>query len=358
MNTMLFELLVCPECSSELKCTISEGDRNYVKKGALTCASCNSTYPIFDDIPNFSPQQSHSGVKNQRDTYSEWWDSYHDEESIVNPAHRTAFHNSIGIEQDSFSGKVTLDAGCGNGRFSYVVSKYNPGLLVAFDISTGVLHARRSINKFSPKANVAYVQGDITKLPFKKESFDIVYSWGVMHHTPDTKSTFAKVASLVKKNGLFGTYLYEFHPIYSWEKQHLSFLATVRSLFLIRPMRALCSHLPSWAVVALFHPIYLFERILNFGIMGCHGTGDEKWSRSRYMRVVMDRFKSRYASEHQFEEVANWFKLNGFNKLKVGFSPRLSMTGLRTMSKSTNISVDFICEPEPLINEDKISKVG
>lgn len=339
MNKQLLNLLACPTCLSELDLKIYEGDQEYIAHGEFTCCGCRKKFEIKDDIPFFSPLIQHDGVKNQQETYSTWWDDYHDEESIVDPTSRNFFYNSLRIKSEEMEGKIVLDAGCGNGRFSYVVSFARPQLLVAFDISSGLLHAKKAISKHNPTANVAYVQGDITRPPFKKEVFDIVFSWGVIHHTPDTKKTFKTLSKRVKERGKLGIYVYEFHPLYRFNKQLVSFIAYIRSLFLIRPLRFICSRFPAKIVRLLFLPIYYVERVLNIGVVGCHGPAGEKWDKERYFRVVIDRFKTRYASEHQLEEVLQWFQENGFNHLRVGSKPKVSVSGVKTQEETLSITV-------------------
>ncbi|MBI4196756.1 MAG: methyltransferase domain-containing protein [Deltaproteobacteria bacterium] len=325
----LLKIMACPECSGELRLAVERGNLALIENGSLTCQICLAVFPIRDDIPFFKPQVSHAGVRNQQETYSTWWDDYHDEQSIVDEAHRPFFYNSLRIQAEEFEGKVILDGGCGNGRFSYVVSHYRPKLLISFDISSGLLHAKRTITARCPEARVAYVQGDLTRPPFKKSVFDIVFSWGVTHHTPDTAQTVSTLSSLVRPGGLMGVYVYEFHPLYGFNRQSLSLLAYLRSLFLIRPLRFFCSRLSARIVQMIFTPIYYLERFFDFGVVGCHGSAEDKWNRERYRRVVIDRFKTRYASEHQLEEVIGWFRQSGFNELRVGSQPKVSVSGVK-----------------------------
>jgi SAM-dependent methyltransferase len=53
------------------------------------------------------------------------------------------------------------------------------------------------------------MQGDIYELPFDLNSFDFVYSLGVLQHTPDVKKAFMAVADQVKLNGKFCVDFYE-----------------------------------------------------------------------------------------------------------------------------------------------------
>ena len=55
--------------------------------------------------------------------------------------------------------------------------------------------------------------GDAERLPFQDESFDLVYSWGVLHHTPDTTRAISEVHRVVKPGGEARIMLYGRH---SW----------------------------------------------------------------------------------------------------------------------------------------------
>ena len=344
MKEDLLNILACPSCKGDLSLKIEDGDMKYVKKGFFNCVNCKYEYQIVEDIPYFASSIAHKGVRNQFETYSYWFEALHNKQSIIDDECFSKFHNSIRLEPKEFKEKVVLDAGCGNGRFSYVVSNYEPKLLVSFDISRGLNKAREAILEDNPSAKIAFIQGDLTCPPFKKNSFDIAFSWGVTHHTPDTKKTFCTISDLINLEGKLGIFVYPFNPIYDYRKQYLGLIAYLRSYLLIKPFRFICSRLPVWLVLLIFQPIYYFERLIGFGIFGNHGPPPNKFEKDRYFRVVVDRFKTRYASEHTLEEIIKWFTDKNYNELKVGFEPRVSITGKKKERSQKFVDISLSLE--------------
>ena len=98
--------------------------------------------------------------------------------------------------------------------------------------------------------------------------------------------------------------------------------------------------MPVTLVKLIFQPIYYFEKLLGFGIFGNHGYPSDPFNKDRYFRVVVDRFKTRYASEHKEEEIFKWFFELGYNDLRVG-SPKVSVTGLKNKESSSVKKVTF-----------------
>jgi len=52
------------------------------------------------------------------------------------------------------------------------------------------------------------VQADLFKLPFRPGTFDVVYSIGVLHHTPDAKGAFERIQPMVKPGGFFSIFMH------------------------------------------------------------------------------------------------------------------------------------------------------
>jgi SAM-dependent methyltransferase len=61
-----------------------------------------------------------------------------------------------------------------------------------------------------------FVLGDGERLPFAPESFDVVYSNGVLHHTPDTAEAVREVHRVLRPGGLARVMLYHRNSLYYW----------------------------------------------------------------------------------------------------------------------------------------------
>lgn len=101
-----------------------------------------------------------------------------------------------------------LDAGCGSGNSASLLFDGNWQKLryVGADISSAVDIARETIAAVAP--DCAFLQCDLMKLPFPDQSFDIVFSEGVLHHTPSTRDAILATARLVRPGGLYSIYVY------------------------------------------------------------------------------------------------------------------------------------------------------
>ncbi len=111
-----------------------------------------------------------------------------------------------GLTKNWFIQKEVLDAGCGQGRFSYGFSLLKTSLTAIDQSSHAVAHTQKILNEISSEAIVKQV--DLLKQSTIKNSFDLVWSYGVLHHTGNTYQAFKNIVKLVKPEGYLFIMLY------------------------------------------------------------------------------------------------------------------------------------------------------
>lgn len=99
---------------------------------------------------------------------------------------------------------MTLDAGCGMGRWARHVAGQGRAL-VAVDLSSAVDVAATSLRE-APNAHV--IQADIHRLPFRSDTFDLIYSLGVLHHVPKPEAGLRALTVHLKPGGRLLAYFY------------------------------------------------------------------------------------------------------------------------------------------------------
>jgi len=107
-------------------------------------------------------------------------------------------HSSV--NKDSY----VLDVGCGTGRWSYYLSS-KVKFIEAIDPSDAVFSA---VTLTSNKTNIRVTKAGVDNIPFPDNSFDFIFSLGVLHHIPDTTGAIKKIFEKVKPGGYFLVYLY------------------------------------------------------------------------------------------------------------------------------------------------------
>jgi 2-polyprenyl-3-methyl-5-hydroxy-6-metoxy-1,4-benzoquinol methylase len=111
-----------------------------------------------------------------------------------------------GLPSDWFAGKEVLDAGCGSGRFSWSMASMGAMVTAVDQSEAGVGHTRAACAEFGDRVEVIR-HNLLEPLPFHK-TFDLVWSFGVLHHTGDTYRAFRNVARHVKPGGLLFMMIY------------------------------------------------------------------------------------------------------------------------------------------------------
>ncbi|PIP16337.1 MAG: hypothetical protein COX46_02845 [bacterium (Candidatus Ratteibacteria) CG23_combo_of_CG06-09_8_20_14_all_48_7] len=101
------------------------------------------------------------------------------------------------------NGRVVLDAGCGQGRYSRIAAGFG-ARVIAVDASVSVEKAK----KISQDFDIEYLQADLFQLPFQPGTFDYIYCLGVLHHTKDPSSGLKKLSIVLKEGGILSFWVY------------------------------------------------------------------------------------------------------------------------------------------------------
>ena len=96
----------------------------------------------------------------------------------------------------SLKGKL-LEIGCGSGSDLNIFSKVQSiKKIVAIDLGSNIVKLAR---KYQTKKNIIVKKGNALSLKFKDNEFDIIYSFGVFHHTADPKKCISESYRVLKK---------------------------------------------------------------------------------------------------------------------------------------------------------------
>jgi len=201
MKAQLLQLLCCPQCGGELKMSNAQESGEEIESGSLQCPGCPREYPIVRSIPRFVPEENYA------QNFGLQWNRFRKTQLDSHtgaPISRERLFFSTEWTPEEMAGKRILDAGCGAGRFAEVTLS-SSAEVVAIDYSSAV---DACWGNLGPHPRLHVVQADIYKLPFKRQSFDRVYSLGVLQHTPDVKRAFMALPANLKDGGKIAVDVY------------------------------------------------------------------------------------------------------------------------------------------------------
>ncbi|GAB4339708.1 MAG: hypothetical protein Kow0099_15030 [Candidatus Abyssubacteria bacterium] len=318
------EKLKCPKDRGALELRVEREEVDgHVMEGRLECSLCGTVYSIREGIPHLLPTElasvnGQSLASLQTATIERfgfewryfkdwgWLTEYPDvknaEEkffgSLLENSEKAFWSKSLFQKEELHSGLTVLDAGCGNGRFTYQAAQTGAEVF-GIDLGWGVQSAFEHMRSL-PKVHV--LQGDLFRLPFAPATFDRVFSIGVLMHTGNGGAAFDSLVRTLKPGGLIMARVYGM-GCYSYE-------------FIDRTLRSLTTRMP---ISAQIH----FARAT---------ASMARWLRSRRQRLyaklfrhinllptdhhMFDWWSAPIATHHTLEEVESWFARNGIEVVR------------------------------------------
>ena len=295
---------ISQELLAVLRCTACRGLVEEHSKG-LACSHCGLVFPEVNGVVRFVSMEYYAG------SFGFQWKLYARTQLDNEQSRRSeqAFRRRTGFGPEDLAGKLVLDVGCGMGRFAEVATRWG-ARVVGIDLSVAAEVA--AANLASSSATV--FQADVFQLPFADESFDYIYSIGVLHHTPDCQAAFKMLPPLLKPGGRIAVWLYSgYNHWYSMSDVYRK---------ITRRMSPQLLHKFCYGVV----PLYALHKLLRrIPLVGRPASGalayvvpmafnpDPKWR----ILDTFDWYSPWYQSKHTYEEVFRWFESCGLRDLSV-----------------------------------------
>jgi len=182
------ELLACPTCAGPLAPDWS-------------CRACGTRFEVEDGIPNLRLPGDGRTETVRRFYERAPFPGYPPRDSLQGlhaRAERSRFARLIhsAIEADA----RIVEIGCGTGQMCLYLCR-GDRIVVGADLARASLRLGAEAAQRFGLDRVQFVETDLLRPGLKADAFDVVLSSGVLHHTPDPRRSFARLARLARPGG-------------------------------------------------------------------------------------------------------------------------------------------------------------
>jgi SAM-dependent methyltransferase/uncharacterized protein YbaR (Trm112 family) len=207
---------------------------------------------------------------------------------------KDVFLSEAGLTAQTAINRFTIDVGSGHGLMTAAIASVTNSITIGVELSKAVENAYS--NNANP--NAWFVQADLQFLPFAANTFDVLYSSGVIHHTNNTQKSLWLIEEILKSDGLLCIWLY--HP----QKNLYHAIALL--------LRKFISKLPiqlAFAVIAIFiFPFtYAIKKIRN----------KKPVNYREELIYLFDSFTPEFRDEVPKETAVGWLKEKSYTDILI-----------------------------------------
>ena len=202
MRISLFSDLVCPICLNELDLFVFEKRREDIFRGTLSCKTCDARYSIKDGLP-YLILSDKNWTRKKDEIKGEMLFLYKELPTQTRIEYGTfeSLRTKFILDRLKINGLKVLNVGCQMCIDSYLLVKEYNCNVYSLDIEPATLIIADDIlNK--NKLTTPLLCADGEWLPFKNETFDMVFCRQTLHHFPNIERGLEEFFRVTKINGL------------------------------------------------------------------------------------------------------------------------------------------------------------
>ncbi|MEK7507720.1 MAG: methyltransferase domain-containing protein [Patescibacteria group bacterium] len=283
------DVFACPRCRADI----------VLAGGSIRCTGCGASFREDEGIPLMFVPNKWDGKEDVTEIIKAFYEktpfpnyeSFETAADLIVKAERSQFVRMLN-EQIPFGVRM-LEVGCGTGQMTNYLGIANRSLFGA-DMCLNSLKLATEFKVRNNLERVGFYQMNLFRPIFKDESFHLVISNGVLHHTSRPQEGFLSIARLVKKGGyiLIGLY-HKWGRLITNVRQKIFTVSGDRFRFLDPRLR------------------------------------DERIGEIKKSTWFRDQYKNPHESKHAIGEILGWFDRAGFDfvygipnpKVGTAFSP-------------------------------------
>lgn len=310
------DFLACINCRSALRVgSVEKREAEHILDGTLQCTHCSASYPVVGGVPRFVPRENYAagfGLEWTRHARTQY-DSY----SGIPVSERRFFEQTRWPRQ--MSGQRILEVGSGSGRFTEQAARTG-ATVVSLDYSYAVEANFASNAGFE---NVLIVQADVFDMPFAPATFDRLFCFGMLQHTPDAERAFLELPKVVKPGGaicadsykatLLRTLLqtkYYVRPFTRQMDPEKLYGLVTRWVDFMWPIASVIRRFPKG------HAINWRLLVADYSALGLRGEMLKEWA---YLDTF-DMLAPRYDRPQRLSTIRQWGQKAGLEQVEVEFS--------------------------------------